>query len=125
MAEYPKQETASRATIARRERVTIHRDAAAGGASQPSYTQLLGASVPAEILQVAGGEVVRGRQVESHTRYVVSIGYLPGMSLDARCKIAVLSGVYTGLDIYTHRVHYETSRGRPVAIQLHGKSDEL
>jgi len=126
MQEYPLQQSASgttrRATIARRDRVTIHVDAASGGSSNPSYTHLLAASVPAEVLQVSGGEQVRGKQVEATTTYVVSIDYLPGITLDQRCQITIISGVYNGTVIYTHRVHFETDRSRPKNMQLHCRS---
>lgn len=121
MPSYPKQEIARRATVARRDRVTIYRDAAAGGSSQPSYTQLVAENVPAEVLQVSGGEMVRGRQVEAHTTFVLSLPHLPQLSLSAECRVNVGTGQYRGVVIHVHRVHLETDRSRPVAVQLHGK----
>jgi len=124
MPSYPKQEITRRATVAKRDRVAIHADAAAGGSSQPAYTNQLAASLPAEVLQVSGGEMVRGRQVEAITTFVVSINDLPGVTLSARCRITVLSGAYSGTVLYVHRVHYETDRSRRRAIQLHCKEQE-
>jgi hypothetical protein len=123
MADYPQQEIktgqSKRATIAKRDRITMHADAASGGSSNPAYTSLIAASVPAEILQVSGGEFIRGKQVESNTQYVVSIDYLPSITVDAECQITVLTGVYNGLILHIHRVHFETERARPVNLQLH------
>jgi hypothetical protein len=121
--DYPKQEGASgnsqRATVAKRDIVTIYQDAAPGGASNPEYTQLLGENIPAEVLQVAGGESVRGKQVEAGTSYVVSINWVNGLNLNAKCSVVVGSGFYAGQVLYTRRIHVETDRSRPKAFQLH------
>jgi hypothetical protein len=126
--DYPKQEVktgfSKRATVSRRDRITIAQDAAPGGSSNPQYTQLLATGVPAEVLQVAGGEYIRGKQVEANTTFVISIGNLPNILLDARCQITVLSGVYKNMVLYNHRVHFETDRARPRMIQLHCKSND-
>jgi hypothetical protein len=122
--EYPKQETSRRATVSKRDRVTIYADAASGGSSNPNYSQLLAEAIPAEILQVTGGERIRGKQVEANTQFVVSIDNLPDITLNARCKILVTSGVYQNSELYSHRVHFETDRSRPRAIQLHCRSKE-
>jgi hypothetical protein len=122
MANYPKQEIPRRATVARRDRVTVRRESTPGGASNPIYSQLIAELVPAEVLQVSGGEVIRGKQVEGNTTFVISVGWLPEIKLDARCEITIESGVYRGSKIYTHRVHYETDRSRPVGVQLHGRA---
>ena len=123
MADYPQQEIktgqSKRATIAKRDRITIHADAAVGGSSNPIYTSLLATAVPAEVLQVSGGEMIRGKQVEANTQYVISIDYFPSITVDAECQITVLTGVYTNMVVYVHRVHFETERARPVNLQLH------
>lgn len=121
--EYPKQEhktgSTQRATIAKRDIVTIYADAAPGGAANPQYTQLLGRDIPAEILQVSGGEIVRGKQVEADTGFVVSIDWIEGITINARCSVLVGSGFYAGQTLYTQRVHAETARSRPTNLQLH------
>lgn len=121
--EYPKQESATgttrRATIAKRDVVTVYQDAAPGGATNPQYTQLLGENIPAEVLQVSGGEAIRGKQVEAGTSYVVSVAWIHGLRMDARCAVEVGSGIYAGQTLYTRRVMVETDRSRPMALQLH------
>lgn len=126
--EYPKQEiktgNSKLATVSRRDVVAIRADAAPGGASNPQYTQELGSQIMAEILQVSGGEVVRGKQVEANTSFVVSIRWISGLAVDAKCEVEVLSGVYAGQKLYTRRVHFETERSRPKGIQLHCSTRE-
>lgn len=121
--EYPQQEhktgNTQRATVSKRDIVTIYQDAAPGGATNPEYSQLLGEDIPAEVLQVAGGEMVRGKQVESGTSFVVSVAWIDGLSLSAKCSVVVGSGFYAGQTLYTRRIHTETNRSRPAAFQLH------
>lgn len=120
---YPKQETVSgnslRATVCKRDAVTIRRDDAAGGSANPDYSKLLAANVMAEVLQVSGGEFVRGRQVEAGTRFVITVDYLPDIAPTAKCEVEILSGVYVGQRLYTQRIEFETARGRPRDMQLH------
>ena len=121
--EFPKQEhktgNTQRATVCKRDAVTIRRDNAAGGASNPVYDRLLAANVMAEIIQVSGGEMVRGRQVEANTQFVVTVDYVADLLPTARCEIEILSGIYVGQFVYTKRIEYETGRARPMNIQLH------
>lgn len=126
--EYPKQEIKSGnstlATVAKRDVVAIRKDAAPGGAANPQYTLVLGSQVMAEVLQVSGGEMVRGKQVEANTHFVVSINWIDGLAVDAKCEVEILSGIYAGQKVYTKRVHFETDRNRPKAIQLHCSARE-
>lgn len=128
MTEYPQQEGVSgnsrRATISKRDIVTIYADAAPGGASNPEYTLLLGEDILAEVLQVSGGEQIRGKQVEAGTSFVVSIAWIDGLSLNAKCAVTIGSGFYAGETLYTRRIHVETDRARPKAFQLHCSSRE-
>jgi hypothetical protein len=118
MPDYPKQESGTvRGTVCYRDVVAIREDSAPGGATQPRYDRLLYGELLAEVLQVAGGEFVRGRQVEARTSFVVSVDVMPGIS--ERCEVEILSGPYSGRKVYVSRVHHETARSRPVNLQLH------
>jgi len=108
--------------IAYRQRVAIHADAAVEGSSQPDYTHELVQSAPAEVRQVSGGEIVRGKTVEQITSHVVSLRYIPGLSLTGKIRVTVLSGTYKDQLLYVHRVHVEDMAGRPRRYQLHCKT---
>lgn len=112
----------SNAPIAYRDRVAIYANAAPAGSTQPAYTTLLESSVPAEVLQVSGGEVIRGKQVEAITTHVVSMRRNPSITIDAQCRLTVLSGPYAGKQLPIHRVHYENMHGRPMRLQIHCKT---
>lgn len=99
-------------------------DQAAGGASQPDYSLEVSASLPAEVIQTSGGELVRGKQVEAITAFVVCIRFNAQLMFTAKCQITVLSGVYKDQVLYVHRVLYEDYHGRPTRIQLHCKRTE-
>jgi len=113
-----------RATIAMRDRVKIMADAASGGASQPSYTRSIASSIAAEVLQTSGGEVIRGKQVEAITAFVICLRWNAGLMFTAKCQVTVLSGVYEDSVCYVHRVLYESEHGRPSRVQLHCKLKE-
>jgi hypothetical protein len=118
MAEYPKQESGSvRGTVCYRDAVTIREDSAPDGASQPVYDRIVHPELLAEVLQVSGGEFVRGKQVEARTAFVVSIDTVPGIHV--RCEVEILTGPYAGRRIYVGRVHHESARSRPENLQLH------
>ena len=118
MPEYPKQETGTvRGTICYRDVVAIREDCAPDGASQPKYDRLLYPELLAEVLQVSGGEMIRGKQVEAKTVFVVSCDFMPG--IHERCQLEILTGPYAGRKVYVGRVHHETARARPVNLQLH------
>ncbi len=110
------------APICYRDRIDIHANAAVAGSTQPSYTDELCAQVPAEVLQVAGGEVIRGKTVEAITSHVVSMRNIPSISITAECRVTVNTGIYKGQLLYVHRVHFENMHGRPVRLQLHCKT---
>jgi hypothetical protein len=97
--------------------IAIREDSAPSGSSQPRYDRVLYAELLAEVLQVSGGEIVRGKQVEAKTSFVVSVDHVPG--IDHRCEVEILTGPYAGRKVYVGRVHYETGRSRPVNIQMH------
>lgn len=110
------------APICYRDRITIHADAKAEGATQPSYTDELCRSVSAEIRDVAGGEVIRGFTVEAITSHVVSMRHIPKISIAADCQVTIETGEFKGQILYVHRVHFERIHNRPVGIQLHCKT---
>lgn len=124
--DYPKQEHRSgnsqRATVAMRDVVDIYKDSAKGGNPNPKYDCLLVENVLSEILQVAGGEIVRGIQVEGITTFVVSIPWLETLAINEQCEVKVNSGIYEGWRLFAHRVHTETGRMRPKMLQLHCKA---
>lgn len=124
MSSLPKQSTARMAPLAYRDRVSIMADAAAGGASQPSYTFEVVPSLPAEVIQTSGGEVVRGKQVEAITAFVICLRYNPSLMFTVKCQVTILSGVYKDQVVYVHRVLYGNEHGRPVRVQLHCKHTE-
>lgn len=110
------------APICYRDRIAIHADARATGATNPDYSDEVAASLPAEVQQVAGGQTIRGRTVESITSHVVSMRSIPTISISTHCRITVLSGPYSGQYLYIHRVYSENLHGRPVSLQLHCKA---
>lgn len=100
-----------------RDVVCIRADAAPAGSTQPKYTNVLYADLLAEVLQVSGGEFVRGKQVEARTSFVITVDQMPG--IDNRCEVEILTGPYEGRKVYVGRVHAETARSRPIGYQLH------
>ena len=113
---------ATYAPIVYRDRITIHADARADGATQPAYTDELCRETFAEVQQVAGGQVIRGKTVEAITSHVVSMRYIPQIAITAECQVTVLTGMYRDQVLFVHRVHYEDLHGRPVRMQLHCKT---
>lgn len=109
--------------ICYRDRVTVHTDAAAEGATNPSYSEELCRAVPAEVRQVSGGEVIRGKQVEAITQFVVSFRNIPTVAFSAKDRVTVLSGPFKNQYLFVHRVHFENMHGRPVRVQLHCKAN--
>jgi hypothetical protein len=112
------------APIVFRDRVQIMADEASGGASQPAYTAEVASSLPAEVIQTSGGEIVRGKQVEAITVMVVCLRFNPSLMFTAKCQVTILSGVYKDQVVYVHRVLYENEHGRPARVQLHCKHVE-
>ena len=125
--EYPAQQhktgTGQRAPVSFREIVDVYTDAAKGGQSNPVYTDKLAANVHAEIIQVSGGEVVRGRQVEGVVSFVVTTRYLPTLDINSKTMIHICSGPHKETSVYAHRVFIEAQRGRPRMLQIHCKSE--
>lgn len=113
-----------RGPVSRRNIVSIYMDQASGGSSNPLYTKTLAENVRAEILQVSGGEVIRGRQVEAIVTFIVSCRYIPRLAVNARCKVIVGSGVYKGRELFTHRIHYTDGRSRAKFMDMHCKDIE-
>jgi len=116
--DFPKQETGNiRGTVSYRDVCTIREDSADGGMGQPRYDRVVIQNLLCEVLQVSGGESVRGHTVEAGTAYVVCCNIESG--IHERCEVEILSGPYTGRKMYVGRVHYETGRARPMNMQLH------
>lgn len=108
--------------IVYRDRVSIYADAAPEGATQPDYSEELARGLFAEVLQVSGGQVIRGKQVEAVVSHVVAFRYFPNSGLNAKCMVRVESGIYKGQELFVYRDHYETMHGRPHRVQLHCKT---
>ena len=53
-----------------RHRMTIYAEVSDRGADDPSY-QVVRANVPCNIVQVSGGEMYRGRQIEATETYAI------------------------------------------------------
>jgi hypothetical protein len=122
---FPKQASESRAPIVYRDLITIWADAAPGGSGNPLYTTSIGRDVSAEVMQVSGGETVRGHQVDQVTAFVVGMRDNPLINPTSRLKVEVTSGQYKGQVLYTHRVLRENAHGRPARLQLHCKGGDL
>ncbi len=110
------------APIVYRDRITVHRDARADGATQPAYTAAILENTFAEVRQVAGGEVIRGYTVEAITSFVISLRHIPQVTIGADCQVTVLTGPYKNQVLFVHRVYYENLHNRPVRQQLHCKT---
>lgn len=110
------------APIVYRDRITVHRDARADGATQPDYSDEILTAIVAEVRQVSGGEIIRGKTVEAITSFVVSCRYIPSILIDADCQVTVLSGPHKDQVLWVHRVFYENMHNRPVRQQLHCKT---
>ena len=107
------------APIAYSNRVTVHRAVYADGATNPTYSEEILTSVPAEVRQVSGGEIIRGKTVEAITSFVVSMRWIPPVTIEADCQVTVNSGPYAGQVLWVNRVLYEDQSGRPIRQQLH------
>ena len=110
------------APIVYRDRITVHRDAIAAGATQPAYTDEILSMVFAEVRDVSGGEVIRGHTVEAITSFVVSMRFIPSVPITADCQVTVETGVHKGQVMWVHAVKHENMHGRPVRQQLHCKT---
>ena len=71
------------------DRIELSEDTSAAGAAEPSYTARF-QWVPAHIRQISGDETYRGRQLEGHIDWVVSIRRLP---VDNTWRARVKTGV--------------------------------
>lgn len=49
-------------------------------------------NVPCQIIAVSGGEIFRGRQLESHVSFIVDMHYLPGILPEMR--LLVVGGIH-------------------------------
>ena len=110
------------APIVYRDRITVHRDARADGASQPAYTDEILSMAFAEVRDVSGGEVIRGHTVEAITSFVVSMRFIPTVRISADCQVTIETGLHKGQVMWVHAVKHENMHGRPVRQQLHCKT---
>lgn len=124
IGDFPRQSTPRYDTVVLDTTVTIKADAAAAGASNPSYTNTIATGLLSNVRQTSGGEIYRGVQCEAITSFVVLIRNNVNITLTAKLQITITSGPYSGTIVYVHRVHREIEPGRPVRIQLHCKNRE-
>lgn len=127
--EYPQQQhktgTGQRAPVSFRDMVEVWEDNVVGGAANPDYSNLLTDSLHAEVAQVSAGEIIRGRQVEAFTSFVVTTRWIPNISFHAKLRIVVLSGEFKDLELFSQKVYVEHQRSRPRLYQIHCRSGDL
>ena len=64
-----------------RHRVKILRDDSADGDPDPSYVQYM-TGIPCNIVQITGGEIYRGKQIQAETTTVIEFRNLQGLSTE-------------------------------------------
>ena len=113
---------ADTAPIVYRDRISIHADDRADGATQPAYTLELARSLFAEVQQATVGKVIRGYAVEAITAFVVSLRVIPNLAVAADCQVTVNTGPFKGQVMWVNSVLVENKHGRPYRWQLHCRS---
>jgi len=64
-----------------RHRVKILRDDSADGEVNPNYVQYM-TGIPCNIVQITGGEIYRGKQIQAETTTVIEFRNLQGLSTE-------------------------------------------
>lgn len=100
-----------------RDLVDIKSDASADGDPTPSYTSTLYSSVPCQIEATSGNETFRGRQLEAHVDFVVSMNFMESVLPDMR--LDVTGGIYNGRLLNVVNVLPQVFRGRATTMDLY------
>ena len=100
-----------------RDMVTIKVEDSADGNPQPEFGTTLYADVPCQIEATSGNETYRGRQLEAHVDYVVTMHHIEEVKPDMRLE--VLDGIYSGRLLNVSHVLPQLFRGRALTMDLY------
>lgn len=100
-----------------RDLVNIKVEDSADGSPLPGYDTVLYSYVPCQIEATSGNESFRGRQLEAHVDYVVTMHYLE--DLKPNMRLEVQGGIYDGRLLNIANVLPQTFRGRALTMDLY------
>ena len=89
-----------------RHRVKILRDSSQDGEPDPSYVQYM-SGVPCNIVQITGGEIYRGKQLQAETTTVIEFRNLQGLSTQM-----IFENLITGQQYLIRRILEHHGRNR-------------
>jgi hypothetical protein len=103
-----------------RSRITVQTDSSSRGKPNPTHATALVSGWPATIQAVSGGEVLRGRQIEPHIRWVVTVHWGGAITtVKQKMRVLVTAGLFNGKTLHIESILPEERTGRPHAMQLH------
>lgn len=100
-----------------RESVTIKTEDSVDGSPAPTFGTTLYEGVPCEISATSGNETYRGRQLEAHVDYVVTMQFMEGLKPDMRLEVN--GGIYDGRILNIANVLPQVFRGRALTMDLY------
>ena len=89
-----------------RHRVKILRDSSQDGEPDPNYVQYM-SGVPCNIVQITGGEIYRGKQLQAETTTVIEFRNLQGLSTQM-----IFENLITGQQYLIRRILEHHGRNR-------------
>jgi len=103
-----------------RERVEIWRNTSTGNDPDPSdFTKDDGPLIAAEIVDVKGGESVRGRTIEASVQALVTIRYCRvAATLRAKDKLICRSEPYQDVTFHIIAISVKRVQGRPWLLEI-------
>lgn len=100
-----------------RDMVDVQRDTGPDDNPQPSFTTTVYRDVPCEIRPVAGGERIRGRQIEGAVEYVVEMHQLDDLT-SPEYRLSVTGGFHRGKVLNIKRILPTVFNGRAIKLVI-------
>lgn len=103
-----------------RERVEVWRNTSTKSDPDPSdFTKDDGPNIPAEIIDVKGGETIRGRTIEAYMNALITVRYCSGMNtLKPKDKLIGTAAPYSGVTFNIVGVAVKRQQGRPMLLEF-------
>ena len=102
-----------------RDRVSLWIDMATANDPNPNLQQAAGSNEAAEIIDVKGGQVVRGRTIEANINALVTVrASTRTLALTSKDEVRGTSIPYLGVRFKIAAVAVKRSNGRPVWVEL-------
>ncbi len=102
-----------------RHRIKILRDSSQDGEPDPSYVQFM-TGIPCSIIPITGGEVYRGKQIESTTTTVVEFRNLQGLA-----TTMIFENLLTGEQYLVRRILQHQGRDRVLIAETTAVGEEV